>query len=41
MYEDLALYIDGEWCQGSTGESEDTINPVTEKVSGVLPHTSN
>ncbi len=40
MYEDLALYIDGEWCQGSTGESEDVINPATEKVLGVLPHAS-
>ena len=40
MYEDLALYIDGEWCQGSTGDSEDVINPATEKVLGVLPHAS-
>ncbi len=40
MYEDLALYIDGEWCQGSTGDSEEVITPATEKVLGVLPHAS-
>jgi succinate-semialdehyde dehydrogenase/glutarate-semialdehyde dehydrogenase len=40
MYEELALFIDGEWCQGSTGESEEVINPATEKTLGVLPHGS-
>ncbi len=23
MYEELAMYIDGEWCQGSDGAGED------------------
>ncbi|MEE8560089.1 MAG: NAD-dependent succinate-semialdehyde dehydrogenase [Alphaproteobacteria bacterium] len=40
MYEELSLYIDGEWCQGSAGESQEVINPATEKVLGVLPHAS-
>ena len=40
MYEELSLYIDGQWCQGSTGQSEDVINPANEAVLGVLPHAS-
>jgi succinate-semialdehyde dehydrogenase/glutarate-semialdehyde dehydrogenase len=40
MYEELSLYIDGQWCQGSTGQSEDVINPANEAVIGVLPHAS-
>ena len=40
MYEELSLYIDGQWCQGSTGQSEEVINPVNEEVLGVLPHAS-
>ena len=40
MYEELSLYIDGDWCQGSTGQSEEVINPVNEEVLGVLPHAS-
>ena len=40
MYPELALYIDGKWlpCQGR--ESEQVINPATEKPLGILPHAS-
>lgn len=40
MYEKLELYIDGEWCQGSTGVTEEVINPATERTLGALPHAS-
>src|SRR5882762_3648680 len=39
-YERLALFIDGQWRQGSAGKSEPVINPATEDVLGVLPHAS-
>jgi succinate-semialdehyde dehydrogenase/glutarate-semialdehyde dehydrogenase len=39
-YERLALFIDGQWRQGSTGKSEPVINPATEEVLGLLPHAS-
>jgi len=39
-YEKLEMYIDGEWRQGSTGKSEDVLNPATEEVLGQLPHAS-
>jgi succinate-semialdehyde dehydrogenase/glutarate-semialdehyde dehydrogenase len=38
MYEKLAMYIDGEWCQGSDGAGEDVVNPANEEVLGRLPH---
>ncbi|MFO1352830.1 MAG: NAD-dependent succinate-semialdehyde dehydrogenase [Gammaproteobacteria bacterium] len=40
MYPQLSLYIDGEWRQGSTGESSPVINPATTEVLGQLPHAS-
>lgn len=40
MYEELAMYIDGEWCQGSDGAGEDVINPATEETLARLPHAS-
>ena len=40
VYEKLEMYIDGKWCQGSDGKSEDVINPATEQVLGKLPHAS-
>ena len=40
MYEELAMYIDGEWCQGSDGAGEDVINPATEEALARLPHAS-
>ena len=30
MYETLAMYIDGQWCQGGDGKSEDVLNPAIE-----------
>ena len=40
MYEELALYIDGEFRQGSDGAGEDVINPATEETLAFLPHAS-
>ncbi len=40
MYEQLAMYIDGEWCAGSDGAGEDVINPATEESLAHLPHAS-
>ena len=40
MYEELAMYIDGEWCQGGDGAGEDVINPATEEILARLPHAS-
>lgn len=39
-YEKLEMLIDGEWCQGSEGKTEDVLNPATEQVLGKLPHAS-
>ena len=38
MYEDLKLYIDGEFTAGSSGAGEDVVNPATDEVLGHLPH---
>ncbi len=40
MYTNLALYIDGEWISGGGRESEQVINPATEKSLGTLTHAS-
>jgi len=40
-YEKLELFIDGKWSQGTSGKSQDVINPATEEVLGSLPHASN
>src|SRR5258706_11522890 len=40
MYTDLALYIDGQWHNGSGRKGEDVINPATEKPLAHLPHAS-
>src|ERR1700759_5307058 len=40
MYTDLALYIGGEWKNGSGRKGEDVLNPATEKPLGHLPHAS-
>lgn len=41
MYEEkIELLIDGVWCQGSTGKSEDLVNPATEEVIASVPHAS-
>jgi succinate-semialdehyde dehydrogenase / glutarate-semialdehyde dehydrogenase len=39
-YPALQLFIDGEWCDGSTGESEPVYNPATGGVIGHVPHAS-
>ncbi len=39
-YEKLELFIDGKWSQGTSGKSQDVINPATEEVLGTLPHAS-
>ena len=38
MYTDLALYIDGEWLKDGGRESEQVINPATEKPLATLTH---
>jgi succinate-semialdehyde dehydrogenase/glutarate-semialdehyde dehydrogenase len=38
MYTDLALYIDGQWLNGSGRKGEDVINPATGKTLARLPH---
>jgi len=40
VYEELAMYIDGTWCQGSDGAGEEVINPATEEAIAHLPHAS-
>jgi succinate-semialdehyde dehydrogenase/glutarate-semialdehyde dehydrogenase len=40
VYPDLALYIDGQWLARGGRETEDVINPATEKSLGVLSHAT-
>ena len=40
MYPELALYIDGKWLPRDGRESEQVINPASEKPLGILPHAS-
>jgi succinate-semialdehyde dehydrogenase/glutarate-semialdehyde dehydrogenase len=40
MYYQTALFIDGQWCQGSEGQSSDVYNPATGEVIGSVPHAS-
>ncbi len=40
MYQDLALYIDGEFIKGGDRREQDVINPATQEVLGKLPHAS-
>jgi len=40
MYQELALLIDGEWTEGSSGAGEDVLNPATEEPLARLPHAS-
>lgn len=39
-YQDLGLYIDGEFIQGGGRREQDVINPATEAVLGRLPHAT-
>ena len=38
MYSDVKLYINGEWCDGSAGQSEPIVNPATGEVLARLAH---
>lgn len=38
MKTELALYIDGAWCQSASGATGDVFNPATGKVISQLPH---
>ena len=41
MYDEtIELLIDGIFCQGSAGESEELINPATEGMLGRVPHAT-
>lgn len=37
-YEDLKLYIDGQFVNGQTGAGEDVVNPATDAVIARVPH---
>ena len=39
-YQDLALYIDGEFVKGGDRREQDVINPATQELLGKLPHAS-
>jgi succinate-semialdehyde dehydrogenase/glutarate-semialdehyde dehydrogenase len=38
MYEDLCLYINGQFLKGGGRKEQDVINPATDEVVGKLPH---
>jgi succinate-semialdehyde dehydrogenase/glutarate-semialdehyde dehydrogenase len=40
MYEDLSLYINGQFLKGDGRRTSDVINPATDEVVGKLPHAS-
>jgi len=40
MYEDLSLYIDGQFLKGGGRREQDVFNPATDEVIGKLPHAS-
>jgi len=40
MYEDLCLYINGEFLKGEGRKEQDVYNPATDEVVGKLPHAS-
>jgi len=40
MYEDLCLYIDGQFLQGEGRREQDVFNPATGEVIGRLPHAT-
>jgi succinate-semialdehyde dehydrogenase/glutarate-semialdehyde dehydrogenase len=40
MYEDLCLYIDGEFIQGGGRREQDVLDPATGDVLGKLPHAT-
>jgi succinate-semialdehyde dehydrogenase/glutarate-semialdehyde dehydrogenase len=40
MYEDLCLYIDGEFIKGGGRREQDVTNPATGDVIGKVPHAT-
>ena len=40
MYEDLSLYINGQFLKGDGRRTSDVIDPATDEVVGKLPHAS-
>jgi succinate-semialdehyde dehydrogenase/glutarate-semialdehyde dehydrogenase len=40
MYEDLSLYINGEFIKGGGRREQDIVNPATDEVIGKLPHAT-
>ena len=40
MYEELGLYIDGEFIRGGGRREQDVLNPANDEVLGKLPHAS-
>jgi succinate-semialdehyde dehydrogenase/glutarate-semialdehyde dehydrogenase len=40
MYEDLCLYINGQFIKGGGRREQDVFNPATDEVVGKLPHAS-
>src|SRR5438067_7559476 len=40
MYEDLCLYINGQFLKGGGRREQDIYNPATDEVIGKLPHAS-
>ena len=40
MYEDLCLYIDGQFIKGGGRKEQDVVNPATDEVIGKLPHAT-
>ena len=40
MYEDLSLYIDGQFTKGGGRREQDILNPATDEVIGKLPHAT-
>ena len=40
MYEDLSLYINGQFLKGGGRREQDVINPATDEVVGRLPHAT-
>ena len=40
MYEDLCLYIDGQFLKGDGRKEQDIVNPATDEVIGKLPHAT-
>src|SRR6476620_3042525 len=40
MYEDLSLYINGQFLKGDGRKEQDILNPATDEVVGKLPHAT-